>query len=164
MSDLVVLGFRDPHGAAAAQGAVRALQREGALELIDAVMVERSSAGATRVHQSHHPLWEGLAVGGAAGFMLGALFLQPLLAAAIGAAGAGLLGAVTDVGIDDGFIKRLAETLRPGTSALFLLVSTGTPERFVERLRPLAPMVLHTALSEETEARLRTAKEPAESS
>jgi uncharacterized membrane protein len=54
--------------------------------------------------------------------------------------------------------------MRPGTSALFLLVSTSAPERFVERLRPLAPTVLHTALSEATQARLRTAREPAESS
>ena len=83
--------------------------------------------------------------------------------AAIGAAGAGLLGAVNDVGIDDGFVKRLGETIQPGTSALFLLVSTSAPERVVERLRPLAPTVLHTALSEETQARLRAASRPAES-
>ena len=164
MSDLVVLGFSDLHGAVGARDAVRALRKSTALELIDSVVVERSRSGKTQVHRAHHPALEGLMVGGSAGFMLGALFLQPLLAAAIGAAGAGLLGAVGDVGIDHGFVKRLAETVRPGTSALCLLVSTSTPERVVERLRPLAPTVLHTALSEETQARLRAASEPAEGS
>lgn len=111
MSDLVVLGFSDLHGAAGARDAVRALQKNRTLDLIDSVVVERSISGKPRVHQAHHPVLEGLAVGGSAGFMLGALFLQPLLAAAIGAAGAGLIGAVNDVGIDDGFVKRLAETV-----------------------------------------------------
>jgi len=159
MNDLVVLGFPDLHGAAGARDAVRALQKAGALDLVDSVILERSHSGKTQVHRAHHPALEGLAVGGSAGFMLGALFLQPLLAAAIGAVGAGLLGAVGDVGIDHGFVKRLAETVQPGTSALCLLVSTSAPERVVEQLRPLAPTVLHTALSEETQARLRAARE-----
>lgn len=161
MSDLVVLGFDNPHGAAGARDTVRALEKERVIELIDAVVVERPPHSHTRVHQSHHPVWEGMGVGGAAGFMIGAFFFHPVLAAAIGAASAGLLGAVDDVGIDDGFVKRLAETIQPGTSALFLLVETATPERVVERLRPLAPTVLHTALSEETQARLRAASERA---
>src|SRR5262249_53365215 len=164
MSDLVVLGFSDLHGAAGARDAVSALEKEHALELIDAVVVERSTSGNTQVHQSHHPVLEGLAGGAAAGFMLGVLFLNPLIAAAIGAAGGGLLGAANETGIDDGFVKRLAETIQPGTSALFLLVHTDAPDRFVERLRPLAPTVLHTALSEETQARLRAATEANEGS
>jgi uncharacterized membrane protein len=163
MSDLVVLGFGDLHGAAGARDAVGALEKEHALELIDAVVVERPTSGKTHVHQSHHPVLEGLAGGAAAGFMLGVLFLNPLIAAAIGAAGGGLLGAANDPGIDDGFVKRLAETIQPGTSALFLLVHTDAPDRFVERLRPLAPTVLHTALSAETQARLRAAREAEES-
>jgi len=164
MSDLVVLGFSDLHGAAGARDVVRALEKDWELELIDAVVVERPNSGKPQIHQSHHPVWEGLAGGRAAGFMLGALFLQPLLAAAFGAASGGLLGLVNDVGIDDSFIKRLAATIQPGTSALFILVHTATPECVVERLRPLAPTVLHTALSEETKARLRAASEQAESS
>ena len=90
MSDLVVLGFDDLHGAAGARDVVRTLEKDWELELIDAVVVERPSSGKPHIHQSHHPVWEGLAGGGAAGFMLGTLFLQPLLAAAFGAASGGL--------------------------------------------------------------------------
>jgi uncharacterized membrane protein len=102
------------------------------------------------------------AVGGSLwGMLMGLLFLNPLVGAVIGAgvgAGAGAVsGALTDIGIDDDFIKATAETLQPGTSALFVLVRQVTPDRVIDAVQPYNPKILHTSLSAKDETELRQA-------
>ena len=73
-------------------------------------------------------------------------------------AGAGAVsGALTDIGIDDDFIKATAETLQPGTSALFVLVRQVTPDRVIAAVQPYNPKILHTSLSTKDETELRQA-------
>ena len=43
------------------------------------------------------------------------------------------------MGINDNFLKELAETLPVGSAALALLVREATPDRVIERLRRHAP-------------------------
>ena len=69
-----------------------------------------------------HNLASAGALGGAFwGLLFGLLFFVPLLGMAIGAAAGALSGSLTDVGIDDDFIKRTREEITPGTSALFVM-------------------------------------------
>jgi uncharacterized membrane protein len=51
--------------------------------------------------------------------LIGLIFLMPLAGAALGAAGGALGGALTDVGIDDKFMKEAAQTLESGNAELF---------------------------------------------
>jgi uncharacterized membrane protein len=52
--------------------------------------------------------------------LFGLLFFVPLLGAALGALTGALSGSLVDVGVDDRFIARVREQVRPGASALFL--------------------------------------------
>ena len=73
-------------------------------------------------------------------------------------AGAGAAsGALTDIGINDQFLRELAETLPKGSAALALLVRDGTPDRVIERLRSHAPnaRLVKTNLSHTDEDKLR---------
>ena len=65
--------------------------------------------------------------------------------------------ALADVGIDDEFMNELGETLKPGTSALFVAVRKSKPERVLERLQPFAGRckVLQCEMTAANEARLR---------
>ena len=63
----------------------------------------------------------------------------------------------TDVGIDDRFMKELAETMKPNSSVLFALVRKVSPERVLEELKGTGGKVLRTNLSHEDEARLQQA-------
>jgi hypothetical protein len=91
------------------------------------------------------------------GFLIGLLFFVPFLGLALGAVTAALMGAFTDVGIDDRFIREVQEQVQPGQSALFLLVREVTLDRVLAALRPYHPAVLQTSLSAEQEAKLREA-------
>jgi uncharacterized membrane protein len=46
------------------------------------------------------------------------IFLNPLLGLAVGAGAGAFSGALSDVGINDQFMKDLAATMKPGSSAL----------------------------------------------
>jgi uncharacterized membrane protein len=89
------------------------------------------------------------------------LFLAPLIGMAIGAAAGGAGGALTDVGIDDRFMKRLGRSLTPGGAALILLVRKVTPDKVLPHIQRYGGEVVQTSLDEETEAQVRAALQPA---
>jgi len=74
-------------------------------------------------------------------------------------------GALADVGINDQFMKELAATLLPGSSALFVLTRSPTPDkdRLLEGLKGLGGKILMTSLSHEDKNRLQTALSAAKS-
>src|SRR3954449_5758065 len=142
MSELIVIGFDDPHTADRALTELARLQREYLIDLEDAVVATRDPEGRLRLKQSVDLVGAGAASGGLWGAMwgslVGLLFLNPLLGMAAGAAfgaGAGALsGKLADYGIDDDFIRSIADHLKPNTSALFLLVRKVQPERVLSEL------------------------------
>jgi uncharacterized membrane protein len=70
----------------------------------------------------------------------------------------GLAGSLTDVGIDDNFIKKVRDEVTPGTSALFLMTSGAVMDRVLDRFEGHEkPELIQTNLSEEDEAALRHA-------
>lgn len=81
-----------------------------------------------------------------AGFALGGLS---------GAAMGALSGRMSDFGINDDFIRELGETIKPGTSALFLLVAKATPDKVIAETEEFRPRILKTSLSQEQEDNLR---------
>ena len=89
--------------------------------------------------------------------LIGMLFLNPLLGAAIGAGSGAISGKFADIGINDSFMKELGSTLTPGGSALFVLVRKSTPDKVLEALRPFAGKgkVLQTSLTKDKEEELR---------
>jgi uncharacterized membrane protein len=64
---------------------------------------------------------------------------------------------LTEVGIDDNFMKELAKILQPGSSALFVLVRKATPGMVLEELRDTGGKILKTSLAHEKEEKLQAA-------
>jgi len=69
------------------------------------------------------------------------------------------------VGINDHFMKELAATLIPGSSALFVLTRSPSQDRdrMLEELKGLGGKILMTSLSHEDEAKLQAALSAANS-
>jgi len=91
--------------------------------------------------------------------LVGLLFLNPLAGMAIGAvtgAGAGAVaGSLADYGISDDFVRKLGDTIPPGSSALFILFKRITEDKVLREIEPYKPRVLKTSLSDEAEQRLK---------
>lgn len=157
MSELVVIGYKSRFAAEEVRLQLLKMQREYLIDLEDAVVVVKERDGQVKLHQVHNPTAFGALGGGFWGLLVGALFLSPLLGAAVGATTGALSGALTDVGINDNFMKELATTLQPGSSALFVLVRKATPDKVLEELTGTGGKVLKTSLTHEKEEKLQAA-------
>lgn len=155
MSDLVVIGFEDPHEAEEVRLKLLKLQREYLLDMEDAVVAVKQADGQVKLHQIHNLTAAGAVGGGFWGALIGLIFMSPVLGLAVGAAAGAASGALTDVGIEDDFMRELASTLEPGTSALFILVRKSTPDKVLAELEGHHGKVLRTSLSHDEEHRLR---------
>ena len=60
-----------------------------------------------------------------------------------------------DVGVDNDFMKEVANKLEPGGSAIFMLVVKATPDKVIEELQKYGGHVVQTSLSKEDEERSR---------
>ncbi|PSM40913.1 hypothetical protein C6Y14_23195 [Streptomyces dioscori] len=154
MTDLVVLGFSDKEKAESVLRLSKDLSKQELLDLEDAALAWRTPDGKIHVRQSFSPTAHGAAEGALWGTLFGMLFLMPVFGAAVGAGTGALAGKLTDVGINDAFIKEIAGTLEPGRAAVFALVRRSTPDRVREALRPFGPTVLRTSLTKEREEEL----------
>ena len=67
------------------------------------------------------------------------------------------LGAAGRLGIEDDFKQRVQDLVRPGTSALMVIVRKITADKFIEALRPYGGTVLKTSLPGDAEQELMKA-------
>jgi uncharacterized membrane protein len=119
------------------------------------VVVIRPREGKVRLKQSINLVGAGAASGGLWGglwgSLVGILFLSPLAGFAMGGlagAGAGALsGSLIDYGINDDFIRSVADALKPETSALFVLIRKAQSEKVLSELSRFRGHVLKTSPS-----------------
>ncbi len=165
MSDLVVLDFDGVGTADEVLTKLRSMQKAHLIDLEDACVVVHTEAGRLQIKQAMNLAAVGAASGASSGMLIGALagllLLNPLAGLAIGGlAGAGfgaLSGSLADYGINDDFIESLGKTIPKGSSALFLLIRSSTPDKVLPEIEPFKPRVLKTSLSSTQESALRAA-------
>jgi uncharacterized membrane protein len=157
MATFVALEYDDPHKAEEVRLTLAKLQSEYLIDLEDAVVVVKNEEGKIKLHQAYNLTAAGAIEGGFWGTLIGLLFFSPLLGAAVGASAGAASGALSDVGIDDKFMKELAEGLKPNTSALFLLVRKATPDKVLPEIKKYGGKILQTSLSHEDESKLQEA-------
>jgi len=157
MSVLIVIGYEDQFKAEEVRLKVMKLQRDYLIDLEDAVVAVKDNKGKVKLNQIYHMTQAGAASGGLWGALIGLLFLNPLLGVVVGAGAGALSGSLTDVGINDDFMKGIAANFQPGTSALFVLARTATPDKVLEELTGSGGKILQTSLSKEGEAKLQAA-------
>jgi uncharacterized membrane protein len=151
------VAFDDPTTADRVLTELTALQKEYLIELKDACVVVRSPDGDVHLHQAVPLVKTGALSGGTSGALwgtlIGLLFLNPLagmaIGAAAGAASGALAGKLSDYGINDAFIKELGNTIKPNSSALFLLVQKVTADKVLPKIAGFKGRVLKTSLSDE---------------
>ena len=157
MSTLVAIGYDNLYRAEEVRLMLRKMQRDYLIDLEDAVVAEKDAKGKIRLDQAHSLTGAGALSGGFWGALIGLLFMAPLLGMAVGAAAGAISGALSDVGLDDRFMKELAATLKPGSSVLFALVRSSTPDRVLDELKGTGGKVLRSSLAHEDETKLQRA-------
>src|SRR5262249_51556411 len=157
MSDLVVIEFPTEAKAEEVRQNLLDLQKEYLIELRDAVIAIKQPNGRIELDQLFHPTAVGAVTGTLWGTLFGMIFLMPLVGAVVGAASGAIGGALTDVGINDRFMKEVAASLQSGNAALFLLIRKVTPDKVLAELKGIGGKVLRTSFDHTKEEALRKA-------
>jgi len=157
MATLVAIGYPDEDTAAAAAAEVQRLAADLVIEPDAIAVVSRDSGGAFHTTTNHHTVAGGATWGMFWGLLFGLLFFVPFLGMAVGAGLGALLGKVEKSGIGKQFQRQVRDMLKPGTSALFLIVERATPDKAAAALSRFGGTVLKSSLSEQAEARLQAA-------
>src|SRR5246127_2659043 len=157
MADLVEIAFPSEEKAEQVRQKLLDMQKEYLIELGDAVIAVKEPNGHVKLNQLFNPTATGAVSGTFWGTLIGMIFLMPLAGAAIGAASGTLGGYLTDVGIDDKWMKETAAAIQPGTAALFVLVRKVTADKVLEGLKGEGGTVLKTSLDHTKEAALQAA-------
>lgn len=160
--EILAIVFDKPNRASELLLALANLGREGKVTMRDAVIVAKDDQGRTRIVETVDvtPL-RGAVSGTWWGMLAGLLVGGPVfLGAAIGGAAAGALyGKLVDKGLEDDWVKDMAEWIDPSTSALLLLVDSGLDRAVIEELKRFEGIgrVAVTTLPEGTKSEVEAA-------
>jgi uncharacterized membrane protein len=157
MAELVVIAFPNEAKAEEVRQKLLAMQKEYLIELGDAVIAIKDDQGRIKLNQLLNTTTAGAVSGAFWGSLIGLIFLMPLAGAALGAASGAIGGKLTDIGINDKWMKDVAAAIQPRTAALFLLIRKVTADKVLEGLRGEGGTVLRTSLDHTKEAALQEA-------
>ncbi len=133
------------------------MQKDYLVDIEDAVVAVVKENGKVKLRQLYNMTLGGVMGGGFWGLLIGMIFLNPLLGFVIGAGTGAIAGALSDVGINDSFMKELAANLKPGSSVLFMLVRSEITDKVLNALSGTGGKIMQTSLSHDDEERLQKA-------
>ena len=157
MAELVAIGYPDETSALASAKVAQHLADELIVQPDAIAAVVRHTDGKYQVTTNHHAVGSGASWGMFWSLFFGLLFFVPVLGMAIGAGLGALFGKLEQAGIDKEFQAEARAMVRPGTSALFVVLEDETPESAVRALGRHGGTILRTSLSKEVEAKLQAA-------
>jgi uncharacterized membrane protein len=157
VAELIAIGYDDMETADRAAEEVYRLATDLVIQPEAVAVIVRDEKGKYRVHTNHHPVAEGLTWGMLWGALFGLLFFVPVFGLAVGGVFGALFGVFEKVGIDKSFQEQVRDMVKPGTSALFMIVDKVMTDRALEALSKYGGQVLKTSLSRDAEQQLQAA-------
>jgi uncharacterized membrane protein len=162
MATLVAIGYPDQGTADQARQTVQQLEAELIIQADQVAAISRDMEGKYHVHTTHGgaSAGGGAAWGGFWGLLFGMLFFIPFAGLALGAGMGALFGHLGEKGIDKAFQQQVRDYLKPGTSALFMVIEQATPDKAIAALEQYGGTVIRTSLSDEDTKKLQEALTP----
>jgi uncharacterized membrane protein len=96
MSNLVVIAFEEEHKAFELRAELVKLQKEYLIKMEDVVVVTKDNEGNVKLHQAVNLTAAGAVGGTFWGALIGLIFLNPLVGAAVGAGAGALSGKMAE--------------------------------------------------------------------
>jgi len=157
LADLIAIGYPDETTASLAAQEAERLASDLILQPDAIAVIVRDKAGKYHVTTNHQPVASGATWGMFWGLLFGLLFFVPVLGIAVGAGLGALMGKLQKAGIDKQFQDQVKDMVKPGTSALFLVIDKVTPDKATAAMSKFGGTVLKSSLSQSAEAELQSA-------
>jgi uncharacterized membrane protein len=152
---LFVAFFDDEKEAKHALADFKLAEREGSIDLVDAVVVVHEAGGKVKFEETADPSGKTWAKRGAiAGGIVGLIFPPSIIAsAAVAGAAGGIWGKIRDKGFKDEDLKAIGDALEPGTSAIIAIAEDRVVAQLESGLAGYSRIASH-ALSAEAAAQV----------
>ncbi len=147
MGKLIVIVYPTEHQAEQVRLDFIKMQKEYLVSLEDAVVAVKKPNGKVKLLQMYDLTLGGAMSGAIWGTLIGLIFMMPIFGLVAGAGVGAVSGALSDVGINDQFMKNLASSLTPGSSALFVLVDSQITDKVTAQLQGTGGKIIQTSLS-----------------
>jgi uncharacterized membrane protein len=155
MTSLVVMTYDDMDEAERVRDDISKGEHQGYMSLDDSAVIVKDQEGKVHVkNQVDRGVKVGAVGGGLLGLLIGVFFF-PVGAVVLGALGGALIGKFADMGVDKKFINEVSDSLKPGSSALFIIIRNAEPAYAIGVLEKYKGTVYQTNLPTELEDELR---------
>ncbi|HXW79704.1 MAG TPA: DUF1269 domain-containing protein [Acidimicrobiales bacterium] len=154
MSELIVIGYDDHGTATAAYNEVIQLSKDFVVTLNGLAIVSVDSEGKSHVETPQKIVGVSAASGALWGTLIGLLFFVPVAGLILGGALGALFGKLGKSGINNEFREQVQSLLKPGSSAVVVMASKITEDKFADAMSKYGGSLLKTSLSEEDEKEL----------
>jgi uncharacterized membrane protein len=154
VSELIVIGYDDHGTATAAYNEVLQLSKDFVVTLNGLALVTVDAEGKSHVETPQKIVGVSAASGALWGTLIGLLFFVPFAGLIVGGALGALFGKLGKSGINHEFREQVQAMLQPGSSAVVVMASKITQDKFDEAMGKYGGKLLKTSLSEEDEKEL----------
>lgn len=151
MSELIVIGYQDEETGKRAYDEVQELNRQFIVQLAGLAIINVDQDGKSHVDTPSRVVGASAAGGALWGMLFGWLFLAPGLGALLGGAMGALVGRLNKSGINNAFREQVQSMLTPGTTAVVIMATKLTEDKFAAAMKPFGGQLMQTSLSEEDE-------------
>jgi uncharacterized membrane protein len=151
MSDLIVIGFEDEAAGRRAYDEVQELNRQFIVQLTGLAIITVDKDGKSHVDTPGRMVGASAAGGALWGMLFGLLFLTPAIGALLGGALGALFGRLNKSGVNNAFREQVQSMLRPGTTAVVIMATKVTEDKFAAAMQPFGGQLVHTSLSDQDE-------------
>lgn len=155
--ELIVAAFNDPAKADEVLKAVKKLQEEEIIRLLNAAVMVKDAGGKVSIKETEDvSAGKGALAGAIVGGLIGLLGgpVGVVVGAAAGAATGGVAAHKIDMGFPDDTLNELKESLTPNSSAILALIQHQWVDRIVEELEKAGATLFRQALKSELAAQL----------
>jgi uncharacterized membrane protein len=159
--ELIVAAFDDENEAEGVVKDLRRMDREGVIQLLNAAVLVKKANGKLKMRETQDVGGgRGAIFGAVTGALIGLIGGPPgaVVGAVAGAATGGVAASQIDMGFSDKMLKKLQESLTPGSSAVLALVQHEWVDRVIAELEELDAALFRQSLKEEVTAQLAAQK------
>lgn len=155
MAYLVVMTYEGMDEAERIREDISKGEHQGYMSLDDSAVVVKDMDGKVHVkNETDRGVKIGAVGGGMLGLLLGVFFF-PVGGLLLGALGGAIIGKFMNMGVDKKFVEDVSADLKPGTSALFIIIRDAQPAYAMRVLENYKGTVYQTNLPTELEDELR---------
>ncbi len=154
MSELIVVDYHDALRAGQVLYTLRHLRPEWSVDLEHAAALVRRGDGTVQLQQKAAGSESSAGEGCPAASLMGALLEALFPPEARSGERAGAAGRQEQVGLAADFMQRLNRLIRPGDSALLMLVNRGHADLVIDELGRYGGRLLHTPFTPQQQRRL----------